>query len=203
MPSHSHGIDGSGEPSHSQLGGFALQFTNSYNCGTRPGWDFLGLACSSRPCRCITSRTQTARTVTYVRRGNVQGDLRELFGAYGSPAGGGGSIFNFVPASFQEAAQGYAPGNGYSQGDMFSARGTVFFTSLSNQEVNFSQITGHNHGTMSYNLSGKLNVISPGIVSNVTLNTVAINNQAGENFGSIAVTTATPNLSMLYIIKAF
>ena len=101
MPTHSHGLDGSGEPSYSQLGGFSLQFTDSYNCGTRPGWDFLGLACSSRPCRCITSRSQTARTVTYIRRGNNQNDLRDLFGAYGSPAGGGGSIFNFVPASFQ------------------------------------------------------------------------------------------------------
>ena len=203
---HGHNVTSSAQPGVSaeawaRLSRLALQHTGTYSCGTRPGWDFLGLACEDRPCRCLTTVTRVSRTIDYIRFGNSQGDLGLCFGRFGTAAGGG-SVFNLPPASVQDSSQGYRPGNGRGVGDMLSS-GQIFFTSLSNEETTWTQIVGHNHAVLNYTLRGVLRVVNPGIVNNISINNVRINNDAGKEFASITMTSATPNLSMMYIIKAF
>ena len=75
------------------------------------------------------------------------------------------------------------------------------FTSKSHDDV--ASGAGHQHGPNNYTMEGKYQVISPGLRTNIALNTVRINNSPGQNFGTINVETATPSLEMLYIIRAF
>jgi hypothetical protein len=213
MPLHSHGMDYDA-PSNGwvQMGRRALQHGPRYNCGNRKGNEFCKPA-PSRACVCITEAGFSSRAIRYLRYGNNQNHLQEDFltwsqpGGIGSaqgtgPAGGGGSISEGGTRSFQDRVLLYKAGNGYGRGDMESA-GKVFFSSLSNSEVSFSEMTGHNHGLNTFNFVGKLNVIDPGIVTNVSLNDVNINNSSGINYGTITVNTATANLSMIFIIKAY
>ena len=61
----------------------------------------------------------------------------------------------------------------------------------------------HVHAPNNYTMEGKFQVISPGLRSDIKLNTVRINNTPGVDFGTINVETATASLEMLYIIRAF
>lgn len=213
IPRHSHGMEYDA-PSNGwvQLGRRALQHGPRYNCGNRKRTPFCSPA-PPRACVCITEAGFTARAIRYLRYGNNQSHLQEDFltwsqssgsgGAQGTgPAGGGGSIAEGGTLSFQERVVLYLAGDGYGRGDMESA-GNVFFSNLSNSEVSFSQMSGHSHGLNTFNFVGKLNVIDPGIVTNVSLNDVNINNSSGINYGTITVNTATANLSMIFIIKAY
>jgi microcystin-dependent protein len=215
MPSHSHGLEFSNDANAwAQLGRLALKAGETYGCGRRKD-DILCISTGprDRACRCNVEATATSRATRYLRFGNNQNHLREDFltwtqpsgsgNATGTgPAGGGGTIVDGGSLSFQEKVLLYRAGDGYGRGDMLSS-GNVFFSSLSNSEVSFSQITGHNHGLNTYNFIANISVINPGIVTNVSLNNVNINNSAGINYGTITVNTATANLSMIFIIKAY
>jgi hypothetical protein len=214
MPSHAHGLEytnGENGNSWERLGRLTLQHLENFRCGASRGFP-ASIFCGSGPaCVCQTSRTTAARAVRYLRFGNDQNHLREDFVTNTNPggttvttgpAGGGGTIAPGTPASVQERVVLYRAGDGYGRGDMLSS-GNVFFSSLSNSEVSFSQLTGHNHGINTYNFLGRLSVISPGLVANVSLNTVRIDNSSGRNFGIITVNSSTANLTMLYIIKAY
>lgn len=100
-------------------------------------------------------------------------------------------------------------GDGRADGDMISARGgnkRSFWSDLNpaREFATFSQVSPHNHSVIQYTFSSKyMRVINPGIVNDVRLNTVKINNETGRNYGTITANTATANLSMVYLIKAF
>lgn len=134
--------------------------------------------------------------------------------------GGGG----FAPCFGGETSSTcYDPVNGadgYTGGDMFSHNGTrrYFWTNLSpgayvtptwTQQVSdnlrsFSVVSDHSHGSLSITFSSKyIRVVKPALVNDIKLNTVRINNDTGLNYGFINVNTATPNLTMQYIIKAY
>jgi len=208
MPAHAHALDFEGDSNKwRQLSRSALKNNGDYRCGKLSNNFFKFLCFDRPPCMCRTSRNSVSRARRYVRYGNDQGAMKAEFGAYGSPAGGGGDIDTGIPIDQQEIVILFYPGDGYSRPDMFShssaVDGTIFWSSLSNAEVSYAQIAGHTHGSNTYNFKGNLSVVNPGIVTNVSLNNVTINNSSGVNFGTITVNSATPNLSMLYIIKAF
>lgn len=119
---------------------------------------------------------------------------------------GGGNIVNDNPyGGFQYASTGFDNGDGDSGGDLFAHQGgnKYFFSSLSNSQKTISSLTGHRHGTLDYTFESKLKVLNPGIVSDVKINTVTIDNTPGQNFCTINMTSATPTLGMLFIIRAF
>ncbi len=217
MPSHSHGMEYDAlSNGWSRLGRLALKSGENYNCGKRKTGGVASVTCRFAPrlaCKCQVSAANTSRAVRYLKYGNNQNHLREDFltwsqpsgsgGATGTgPAGGGGFVAEGGQLSFQERVILYKAGDGYGRGDMLSS-GNVFFSSLSNSEVSFSQMSGHNHGLNTYNFVANISVINPGIVTNVTLNNVNINNSSGRDFGTITMNSATPNLSMIFIIKAY
>lgn len=121
----------------------------------------------------------------------------------GSGSGGGGTIANARSGGSggrgESGSTVYTGGDGGCTGSM-SCNWTTLFTSLAG-EVNES--SPHEHGSTTYNISGRYNVISPGLRDNIRLNTVTINNTPGRNFGSIQATTSTPSLEMIYLIRAY
>lgn len=140
---------------------------------------------------------------------------------YESLAWGGGA---FGPCFGGEtSSECYDPVNGadgLSGGDMFSHIGGTkyFWSSLSpsapitapvtQQKIDdarrFSRVSDHSHGSLSYTFSSKyIRVVKPALVTDVRLNTVRINNDTGKNYGFINANTATPSLTMQYIIKAY
>jgi len=118
---------------------------------------------------------------------------------------GGGNVVQLPREGNQLLATGVDAGDGCSAGDMFSNRnGQIrFATSLSNTEVNFSQINGHNHGTVTHTFTSRIRVINPGTVNDVQINTVAIDNTPGRDFARINMNSGTANLSMMFIIRAY
>ena len=98
-------------------------------------------------------------------------------------------------------------GDGRVMRDCFSARnGNRFtFTSLTPEQrvSDFENIAPHGHSFLGYTFSSRFyRIISPGLVQDVDSNDVQVNNATGLNFGTINVNSATPTLSMIYIIKA-
>ena len=65
----------------------------------------------------------------------------------------------------------------------------VLFTDKSHDEVQLS--APHQHNPNNYQLEGKFQVISPGLRTDIKLNTVRIDNTPGINYGIINVETAT------------
>lgn len=129
-------------------------------------------------------------------------DIRWGGGSFGvCPGGETGSIC-------YDPTQG---ADGFTGGDMWAHRGgqKYYWSSLSkNAETNdnrrFVNVSGHGHQVMQYTFSSKyIRVLNPALVSDVRLNNVDIINTTGLNFGTITANTATPNLTMTYIIKAF
>jgi hypothetical protein len=214
MPAHSHGFDFDAPANAwAQQNRLALKYEPDYNCGKRKGNFFCQNFGGGGPCKCITRATTASRHVRYLKYGNNQNDLSEEFLSYSNPssggratgtppAGGGGTVSQGNPKDFQERVLLYKAGDGYGRGDMLSS-GRVFFSSLSNNEVSFSQITGHDHGINTYNFTGNISVINPGVVTNIRLNNVNINNSTGINYGTITMNSSTANLSMIFIIKAY
>lgn len=118
---------------------------------------------------------------------------------------GGGNIGQRAPTRPQVIVTVVEPGDGCSAGDMYSNRnGQVrFATSLSNQEINFSQVIGHNHGTVTHTYTSRIRVVNPGTVNDVQIHTVTIDNTPGRDFATINMNSGTPSLSMLFIIRAY
>lgn len=119
---------------------------------------------------------------------------------------GGGNITNDGPnGNPQYAATGFTNGDGVSGGDMYSHQGGTkyFFSSLSNEEKSISTLTGHRHGSNEYKFESKLSILNPGIVTDVKMNSVTIDNTPGNDFCTINMSSATPTLGMLFIIRAY
>ena len=154
-------------------------------------------------CKLVCTQTPCLRTRNGVRYANNSGDLNDSFSKWDSPAAGGGDV-QPVPGG-ETASGGYYPGDGRCGGNMkcasFGGNDKILFTSLSNEEKADSE--PHNHQSNQYDFESSFNVISPGIVNNVKINTVKIINSAGVNFGTITATTLTPTLDMVFIIRAY
>lgn len=137
---------------------------------------------------------------------NRQSDLDACFLAnrLGFVGTGGGGDTVTTTAGGQTSAKVYRGGDGRSSGNMRGAASSkVWFTSLSNSETSLDAVSPHTHGANTYNLQGRLNLISPGIRNDISMNTVQIDNSPGQNFGTITANTATPQLEVLYIIRAY
>jgi microcystin-dependent protein len=139
-----------------------------------------------------------------------QNGLRFGGGAFGSCSGG------------ETSSVCYVPGDGFSGGDMYShiSGQKYFFTSLAPSSVtsqtgsahfaeaealrSFERVVPHFHGAATITFSSKyIRVNSPVVINDIQLGSVQINNTTGENFGIISINTATPTLTMQYIIRAY
>lgn len=162
---------------------------------------------------CDLRRTCTAVTRAIPKRVfGTQSGMRSLAGSrtgrFSAP--GGSNLINRNRGQDRSASIGLAyDGDGVSGGDMRSYRNSVrryFWSNLdpSGEFDRFSNVAEHNHASVQCSFSSKyIRLINPGIVDNIRLNTVKINNETGRNFGTITANTATPNLSMIYLIRAF
>lgn len=195
-PSHSHGDPTEESTSYSTVGSQASRCSGT----GRNSWCNIG--CDA------TSAWRVARDPgmhVAISRGNNQSDLRRNY-AYGTDGrtgwtarGGGGGFFP-TTAYAETIASVYRDGDGFCAGNMRCGN-DILFTSKSHDDI--ASGAGHQHGPNNYTMEGKYQVISPGLRTNIALNTVRINNSPGQNFGTINVETATPSLEMLYIIRAF
>lgn len=98
-----------------------------------------------------------------------------------------------------------ADGNGCSGGDMLSASGgsRKFQTSLNGPILTFSSVIGHNHGTQQVAFDSRLVAQANFTLDTISVNDVAIDNTAGRNAATINMTSTTPSVAMLFIIRAF
>lgn len=206
MPSHSHPDDIGAE-------GEADQSSNSYaRSSTLAVWALIDGkdsgkgpdgTCGYRVTRATVSRSTNVPPINGTDMDRV-GTNRN--GVVKTPyRAGGGNIINDGPVEGQIAATGFDSGDGQSGGDMFSHKNgqKYFFSSLSNEQIRFNEMAGHQHGTLTYDFVSKVKIINPGIVSNVKMNTVTIDNTPGTNFATINMSSATATCSMIFIIKAF
>lgn len=210
IPAHTHG-DPTEEATAWRRQGGAVS-----GCDTGQRWtndDVCSWTCRADTVFRVAAQPNGA---TQVSVGNISNHLQTNFtffdGRIGLGGTAGGGEIRGVPG-FDAGGRGesgatvYVGGNGEVTGAMGPYRdregtGTrILFTSLSNDRVNGG--AQHFHGPNNYNLQGRYNVISPGLRDNITLNTVRINNTAGQNFCTITADTSTPSLEMLYIIRAF
>lgn len=108
---------------------------------------------------------------------------------------GGGQIGNTTEGN----------GNGCSGGDMLSAGGGVrkFQTSLNQEILLFNEHIGHNHGVVNLKFTSKLVAQNTFSLNTIVPGTVAIDNSAGVNAATINMSSLTPSVAMLFIIKAF
>jgi len=193
LPSHSHGDPSTDPTSYNRQGGRAS------GCNGRGRNDTCNIGCEGTPAFRVSANPGVDQRVSF---GDNQTHLRDnfLFSDLGfTGTGGGGNIQTTVLAG-QTSATVYVGGDGRCSGNM-NCGTNVTFTSLSHPETNAG--APHFHGPNNYNLEGSYQVVSPGLRSNIALNTVRINNAPGQNFGTISVDTTTPSLEMLYIIRAY
>ena len=147
-------------------------------------------------------------------------------GGYGGPnptgwgASGGGSFGGCSGGDTSSVC--YQPGDGFSGGDMYAHRNgrKYFYTSMSPSCITTEEGSGHNaqaeefrkfprvtphfHGSATITFSSKyMRVNAPVVINDIQLGSVQINNTTGQNFGIISINTATPTLSMQYIIRAY
>lgn len=196
MPAHSHSLSTNQSVSYRNTGGTASECGGS---GTFDGICFFD--CTSTSAFRVAQQPPNGTREAFA---NNATDLANNFnrtdetGITGTGGGGGVRASN---AAGESGSTVYIGGDGICQGDMDCTG--VLFTSLSNRETTIGQVSPHEHGTVNYNLQGRYRVISPGLRSNIQLNTVSINNEPGRNFCTITADTTTPSLEMLYIIRAY
>jgi hypothetical protein len=197
IPSHDHDYTVNGSDtdpsSYSRTDILGLKWRDSY----------LGPdgACRLSPNRTIFSRSLNDPPKNGTEMATV-GPSRTVTTNYRA---GGGSIIDDGRSDLQTIGSGFTNGDGFSGGNMFSHKSgqKYFFSSLSNDQINFSELTGHTHGILKYDFVSKIKIINPGIVSNVKINTVTIDNTSGVNFGTINMSSATATCNMIFVIKAF
>lgn len=195
VANHSHGYEVDGAASYSRKSSKA-----TINSGSWGADIFCLLAGSSTTVSRSTNDSDYPKTGFDMATVGASRTVGTTFRA------GGGNIVNDLPSwDGQNSATGFTSGDGFSGGDMYSHIGGTkyFFSSLSHSEKSFFQISGHSHGSLEYNWVSKIKIINPGIATNVKINTVSINSSSGVNFGSINMSSATPTLTMIFIIKAF
>jgi hypothetical protein len=193
LPTHLHGDPSTDPTSYDRQGGRAS------GCEGTGRNDTCNIGCDPTPAFRVA-----ANPAVHVRvsRGNNQTHLVDNFLFTQGPftgTGGGGRVQ--TTTDFGETnASVYIGGDGRCAGNM-NCGDDVTFTSLSHAETNAG--APHFHGPNNYNMQGRYQVVSPGLRSDIALNTVRINNAPGQNFGTISVDTTTPSLEMLYIIRAY
>lgn len=195
IPSHNHSQDWRGLVSNTTVG-----YSRSGPSATRCGGDNYnndGACYLEAECENVIVRPSTPG-LTGTQMANMSN------AGFGDERRGGGNVQQCGNNDFcYDASQA----TGFSSGDMWSHRnGTrFFFTDLVPSEARtFSDVTFHNHDDLEYEFTTRfIRVQSPGLVQDVKLNTVQINNQTGLNFGTMVFNTATPTLAMVYVIKAF
>jgi hypothetical protein len=192
VPNHTHDYDTSESPSYNRRNLCATAWSGQFGGG---------YACFKSGIRGEGSRSTNDPPVDGRQMNNV-GASNRIFTTFRQ---GGGDIIDDGPLDAQSRATGMSSGDGVSGGDMWAHRaGTRYFwSSLSNSETRFSQTFGHGHGALEYNWTSRIRLINPGIVTDVKMNNVRINNSVGINFGTININSATPTLTMNFIIKAF
>jgi microcystin-dependent protein len=226
LPSHRHPVDispaedGNRQVSYSEGGSRPKQFGTGTGCG-----GFFGAGCAMNQNRAFIYRPIIPNLTGEQMASNDSASSTETIGLPIWPGypneslrWGGGSYGACPGGETSSLCYDSRDANGYSGGDMYShiSGAKYFFSSLSPEIRNsvtagaaprgdtFPSVQEHSHGTLQYSFSSKyLRVLNPGLVNDVRLNTVQINNQTGINFGTIVADTSTPSLSMQYIIKAF
>ena len=157
--------------------------------------------CSSGEAYRVAANPAVHVKVSY---GNNQSDLKNNFvftdPRTGWTSDGGGGNAQPTTAYAQKVAGHYKDGTGRCTGNMKCGT-DVLFTDKSHDEVQLS--APHQHNPNNYQLEGKFQVISPGLRTDIKLNTVRIDNTPGINYGTINVETATASLEMMYIIRAY
>ncbi len=108
---------------------------------------------------------------------------------------GGGSISSTSESS----------GNGCSGGDTLAGRsGTrLYQSSVNSTAQSFSEIIGHSHGTVNINFTSRLVAQNSFTLNTITVNNVEIDNTAGRDAATINMTSTTPSLAMIFIIRAY
>ena len=203
-PSHSHTNNDVDSPSYSRITGRnAKEYANRF--GTLD--DFLGGDTFTR-CELQGVRATVSRSLNDPPRNGREMAIVGASTRVGTTfRAGGGNIIDDGSTNdgCQIAASGFTSGDGFSGGDMFSHRTgqKYFWSSLASEFRNFSQIAAHSHGSLEYNWISRIRIINPGIVTDIKMNTVQINNSTGVNFGTINMNAATANITMVFIIKAF
>lgn len=197
LPTHSHS-DPSTEPTSFQKS----NATVSRCTGTVPAGTPCNMRCDSTAAYRVAADPGIHEAIS---KGNIQADLRRNFKFDPDPrtgwtGEGGGGYFQPTTAYAETVASHYRGGDGECGGNM-RCGSQILFTSLSHDEKNAG--SPHTHGPNNYEMEGKYQVISPGLRTDIALNTVRINNSPGVNYGTINVETATPSLEMLFIIRAF
>jgi microcystin-dependent protein len=203
VPSHSHSDGDIDSPSYGRdFNVRAREYANYFGVLS----DFLGGTTFSR-CALNGDNANVSRSTNEPPKDGREmatvGSSQRVGTSYRQ--GGGDIIDDGANGNGQYAATGFSNGDGYSRGDLYSFRGVTryFWSSLAPEFVNFSQIPGHSHGVLEYNWISRLRIINPGIVNDVSMNTVQINNSTGANFGTINMNSATPTLTLTFIIKAY
>lgn len=196
LPAHNHGYEGGdddGGPSYNRKSAKATAFASKFNS------DYF---CYLQGSAANITRSTNDPPINGTQMASV-GASKTVSTTYRQ---GGGNIVNDGPlGGGQYAATAFDNGNGDTGGDLFAHQGgnKYFFSSLSNTEKTISSLSGHRHGTLEYTFESKLKVLNPGIVNDVQINTVTIDNSPGQNFCTINMSSATPTLGMLFIIRAF
>lgn len=195
LPSHSHGwATDDGQVSYSRK---TSQTANLHADKIQDYW----------PCYVTPSKTAVSRSTNDPPLDGTQmaslGSTSKVSTTYRR---GGGNIIAGSPSPPQTGVTELDNGDGYSSGNMYSAKGGTqyFFSSLSNDNRNFDDsFSGHTHQSITYKWESKIQVVNPGLVNDCKMNTVTIDNTPGKGFCTINMEGATPSLSMLFIIRAF
>lgn len=221
IPSHGHPTTFAAEDGSNRIPFLAISNQNlANNCrnGEPPG---AGCVLRQRDSCKVANRPipGSANTRTPLLKANESGMKqvnttwrcrRGLPGECGNGYYGGSNLSQRTTGQTQE--QGRGPnydGDGATDGDMFAhIRNNIryTFTSLDppREAAFYKKVAPHSHGFLSYTWSSKYyRIITPGLVQDVDTNNVRVNNSTGVNFGTITVNTATPTLSLIYIIKVF
>jgi microcystin-dependent protein len=196
VPSHTHSFESAGAPSYSRRSNLATRNNNYFGSNNF----FARCAYRGTPTTVCRSTNDPPKTGTEM---SSVGSSRTISTTF--RAGGGNIVDDQISWDGQNRATGFSSGDGFSGGNMWAHNsGTrYFFTNLSHSEKSFSQITGHSHGSLEYNWVSKIKLINPGIVSDVKMNNVTIDNSTGINFGTINMNSSTPSCTIIFIIKAF
>lgn len=96
-------------------------------------------------------------------------------------------------------------GNGCTGGDMLAAAsGSKKLQSALNQNFrSFSEIIGHDHGSVNVEFTSRLSAQSNFTLNTISPNNVVIDNQGGVNAATIEMSSLTPSIAMLFIIRAY
>ena len=186
---------------------------NAVEYGSGVSLDCSGVPKKRGACNLTTDCTSVTRAIPknlFGTRNGMERLNRDYNGSRTNGVAGGSGFVNRNRGEDRAVSIGLSyDGDGVSAGDMRSNRPggpRWFWSSLSPRKEysSFSDVIQHTHNNVQVNFSSKfIRIINPGIVNDVRLNTVRINNETGANFGTITANTATPTISMIYLIRAF